>query len=86
MLHQLYRCVCVWGGDIRYNGLYGEAPFDRRRDFAPVKYNLWTFFPWKGGEGGGGLLEDLWYTCIHILKDVNKRGTFFVKNGMKKKL
>ena len=65
------------GRDIRYNGLYGEAPFDRRRDFAPVKYNLWG--------GGGGLLEDLRYTCIHILKDVNKRGTFFVKNGMKKK-
>ena len=40
----------------------------------------------KGGErGGGGLLRDLRYTCIHILKDVNKRGTFFVKNGMKNK-
>ena len=35
----IQMCVCV-GGDIRYNGLYGEAPFDRRRDFAPVKYNL----------------------------------------------
>ena len=39
----------------------------------------------KGGGGRGGLLEDLRYTFIHILKDVNKRGTFFVKNGMKKK-
>ena len=38
----IQMCVCVrgGGGDIRYNGLYGEAPFDRRRDFAPVKYNL----------------------------------------------
>ena len=36
----IQMCVCVCGGDIRYNGLYGEAPFDRRRDFAPVKYNL----------------------------------------------
>ena len=44
-----------------------------------------NFLPLKRG-GVGGLLEDLWYTCIHILKDVNKRGTFFVKNGMKKKL
>ena len=33
--------------------------------------------PEKGG--GGGVLEDLRYTCIHILKNVNKRGTFFVK-------
>ena len=40
--------------------------------------------PKKGGKGGG-LLRDLRYTCIHILKDVNKRGTFFVKNGMKNK-
>ena len=85
MLHHLYRCVCVWGGIfaiMAYTGKHRSIGVGISHQLS-ITYELSS--PEKGGRGGG-LLEDLWYTCIHILKDVNKRGTFFVKNGMKKKL
>ena len=41
-----------------------------------ISYELSS--PEKGG-GGGNLLEDLRYTFVHILRDVNKRGTFLSK-------
>ena len=83
MLHHLYRCVCVCGGIfaiIAYTGKHRSIGVGISHQLS-ITYELSS--PEKGGRGG--LIKDLWYTCIHILKDVNKRGTFFVKNGMKKK-